>query len=156
VLPNRSRTTERGNMSEAWVLVALIEAGYTVLHPFGDGCKYDLAIDDGVTLKRVQCKTGRLKNGCVAFNAYSVAGNSNGVRQAYTDFADLFAVYCPDNQQVYLVPVKDVGITEVQLRIEETRNRQQRRVRWARDYLLAPVTPVQPNGATLEESSETA
>jgi hypothetical protein len=143
VLPNRSRTTERGNVSEAWVLVALIEAGYTVLHPFGDGCKYDLVIDDGVTLRRVQCKTGRLKNGCVAFNAYSVAGNSGGKPQNYRGLADLFAVYCPDNGQVYLVPVESVGISKINLRVEPTRNSQGKRVNWASQYQLMTVLPEQ-------------
>jgi hypothetical protein len=36
----KSRTTEVGNASEAWVLAALIEAGYIVLQTFGDRCKY--------------------------------------------------------------------------------------------------------------------
>ncbi|HEY0069536.1 MAG TPA: group I intron-associated PD-(D/E)XK endonuclease [Chloroflexia bacterium] len=134
-------TTIIGNISEAQVLLALIQAGYTVLKPFGDGCKYDLVIDDGYMLQRVQCKTGRLKNGCVVFNSYSVAGNSNGKRQGYTGLADLFAVYCPANGQVYLVPVTDVGVGGVLLRIEPTQNSQQRRVRWASQYALMPIIP---------------
>jgi hypothetical protein len=129
-------TTAIGNVSEAHVLVALIEAGYVVAKPFGDGCKYDYVIDDGRLLQRVQCKTGRLKNGCVVFNAYSVAGNSNGKRQGYKDHADIFAVYCPDNKQVYLVPVAAVGVGGTLLRIEQTQNNQRKRIRWAKDYEL--------------------
>jgi hypothetical protein len=139
----KSRTTEVGNTSEAWVLAALIEAGYIVLQPFGDGCKYDFVIDDGIMLQRVQCKTGRMKGGCIDFNAYSVAGNSNGVRQTYMGLADLFAVYCPENHQVYMVPVLQVGRTQVRLRVENTRNSQRRRVRWAKDYQLLQFAPRQ-------------
>ena len=138
-------TTAIGNVSEAKILAALVEAGYVVSKPFGDGCKYDYVIDDGKTLRRVQCKTGRLKNGCVVFNAYSVAGNSNGKRQGYTDLADLFAVYCPGNSQVYLVPVVEVGVGGILLRIEEPQNNQQKRVRWAREYVLVPVSPSDDN-----------
>jgi hypothetical protein len=132
-------TTAIGNISEAHVLLALVEAGYTILKPFGDGCKYDFVIDDGSVLQKVQCKTGRLKNGCVVFNSYSVAGNSNGKRQGYMGLAGLFAVYCPMNGQVYLVPVADVGVGGVLLRVEPTQNSQQRRVRWAGQYALMPV-----------------
>ena len=139
----KSRTTEVGNVSEAWVLAALIEAGYIVLQPFGDGCKYDFVIDDGVTLQRVQCKTGRMKAGCINFNAYSVAGNSNGVRQPYIGLADLFAVYCPENHHVYIVPVLQVGPTKVRLRVENTRNSQRQRVRWAKEFQLLPIAPKQ-------------
>ena len=132
-------TTAVGNVSEARVLVALLEAGYVVSKPFGDGCKYDFVIDDGLSLKRVQCKTGRRKNGCIVFNAYSVAGNSNGKRQGYLEKADLFAVYCPDNSQIYLVPVEQVGVGGVLLRLEDTQNNQHKRIRWAANYELLPL-----------------
>jgi len=134
-------TNSVGNLSEAKILAALVEAGYVVAKPFGEGHKYDYIIDDGVSLLRLQCKTGRLKNGCVAFNAYSVAGNSNGKRQGYRGSADLFGVYCPDNQQVYLVPVAEVGIGGTLLRVEETLNKQQKRIRWAKDYNLVAAGP---------------
>jgi hypothetical protein len=132
-------TTAIGNLSEAKVLVALIEAGYVVSRPFGDGCKYDFVIDDGKSLQRVQCKTGRVKRGCIVFNAYSVAGNSGGKRQGYSELADIFAVYCPENEQTYLVPVGAVGIGEAWLRVDPTLNNQQKRVKWAADYLLVAV-----------------
>ncbi len=134
-------TTAIGNVSEAKILAALVEAGYIVSKPFGDGCKYDYVIDDGNELQRVQCKTGKLKNSCVVFNAYSVAGNSNGKPQSYENLADLFAVYCPDNQQVYLMSVSQVGTSKISLRVEETLNNQQRRVRWASEDLLLPISP---------------
>ncbi|HET9492957.1 MAG TPA: group I intron-associated PD-(D/E)XK endonuclease [Chloroflexia bacterium] len=134
-------TTVRGNLSEAKILAALVEAGYIVSEPFGDGHKYDYVIDDGVTLQRLQCKTGRLKRGCVEFNAYSVAGNSNGTRRGYSNLADVFGVYCPDTEQVYLVPVAQVGVGPVFLRIDPTQNNQQKRVRWAGDYEIVPIGP---------------
>jgi hypothetical protein len=133
------QTTATGNISEAKILAALVEAGYTVSKPFGDGHKYDYIIDDGSTLQRVQCKTGRLKRGCVEFNAYSVAGNSNGKRQGYSNLADVFGVYCPDNGDVYLVPVPQVGVGPIFLRIDQTLNNQQKRVRWADEYRLMPI-----------------
>jgi hypothetical protein len=56
-------TREKGNLTEAKIMTALVEAGYLVSLPFGEGHKYDFIIDDGQGLHRVQCKTGRVKGG---------------------------------------------------------------------------------------------
>ena len=60
-----------GNVTEAAVLAALVRHGHHVLIPFGDGLPYDLVVDAGDDLIRVQCKTGRLKGACVDFNSCS-------------------------------------------------------------------------------------
>ena len=132
-------TGERGNRTEAMILAALVDAGYQVLIPFGSGYKYDLVIDDGKTLQRVQCKTGRVKNGVLIFCAYSQSGNGS-VKMSYRGLADLFAVLNPEDNKVYLIPVDKVGITEVSLRFAPTLNNQAQGVRWAEFHLLKPLT----------------
>src|SRR5215216_5836462 len=87
-------TREKGILTEAKILEALVAAGYLVLIPFGDGHKYDFVIDDEVSLRRVQCKTGRVRSGALHFNAYSKAGNGYA-RVSYRGLADLFAVLNP-------------------------------------------------------------
>lgn len=130
-------TRSIGNLTEAKILAALVEVGYLVSHPFGAGHKYDLVIDDGKQLSRVQCKTGCVRDGSLLFNAYSMPGN--GVkRQGYKGVADFFAVLNPEDGRVYLVPVNEVGETDVSLRLVPTGNGQTRRVRWAGSYLLQP------------------
>ena len=129
-------TREKGIVTEAKILAALAAAGYLVLIPFGDGHKYDFVIDDEVSLLRVQCKTGRVRNGSLLFCAYSKAGNGYA-RVGYRGLADLFAVLNPDDGKVYLIPVDEVGETEVALRLVPTLNNQTQRVRWAKSYLLS-------------------
>jgi PD-(D/E)XK endonuclease len=129
-------TREKGIRTEAKILEALVAAGYTVYIPFGDGHKCDFVTDDEVSLRRVQCKTGRVRNGALHFNAYSKAGNGYA-RVSYRGLADLFAVLNPDDGKVYLVPVDEVGETEVALRLVPTLNNQTQRVRWAKVYLLS-------------------
>jgi PD-(D/E)XK endonuclease len=129
------QTREIGNLSEAKILAAFVDAGYLVSLPFGDGHKYDLVIDDGCSFQRVQCKTGRVKNGVLIFCAYSQSGNGSG-RMNYRGLADLFAVLNPEDDKVYLVPVDEVGVTAVSLRLVPTLNHQMQRVRWAEPYLL--------------------
>lgn len=131
-------TGEKGNLSEAKILAALVAAGYFVSVPFGSGHKYDFVIDDSTRLFRVQCKTGRLKNGVLLFNAYSQSGNG-AVKMGYRGLADLFAVLNPEDDRVYLVPVGEVGVTEVSLRLAPTLNKQVQRVRRAELYLLRPL-----------------
>ena len=38
------QTREKGNLTEAKILAALVAAGYLVSMPFGDGHKYDFII----------------------------------------------------------------------------------------------------------------
>jgi hypothetical protein len=132
------QTGEKGNLSEAKILAAFVAAGYLVSVPFGSGHKYDFVVDNSTALFRVQCKTGRVKNGVLLFNAYSQSGNGS-VKMGYRGLADLFAVLNPDDDNVYLIPVDEVGVTDVSLRLLPTLNKQTQGVRWAEYYLIKPV-----------------
>lgn len=131
-------TREKGNLTEARILAAFVEAGYLVSLPFGDGHKYDHVIDDGRSIKRVQCKTGRVRNGSLMFNACSFSGNAR-TRRDYKDVAELFAVLNPETGKVYIIPVKEVGHNAACLRLSPTMNGQSKGIRWAEFYLLKPL-----------------
>ena len=135
------QTGEKGNLSEARILAALIAAGYLVSVPFGSGHKYDFVVDDSTSLFRVQCKTGRVKNGTLIFNSYSQSGNGAN-KQGYHGLADLFAVLNPKSGEVYLVPVESFGSTGINLRLLPTLNGQVKKINWAVDYLLTPLRNV--------------
>jgi hypothetical protein len=132
------QTREKGNLTEAKILAALVAAGYLVSVPFGEGHKYDFVIDDSVRLSRVQCKTGRVKKGVLLFNSYSQSGNG-ATKQGYHGLADVFAVLNPESGEVYLVPVEGFGTTGVALRLTPTVNGQVQNINWAVDYLLTPL-----------------
>jgi hypothetical protein len=127
----------KGNRTEARILAALLERYDTVLLPYGGNCRYDLAIDDGGRLLRVQCKTGRIRGGCIVFpTCSSLAHRKPGTYPAYHDQADFFGVWCPATKTAYLVPVAEVGDSMGSLRIKPTKNRQATGIRWAKDYEL--------------------
>jgi hypothetical protein len=134
-----AETNGIGNLTEAKVMLALVEAGYLVSQPFGNGHKYDLIADDGQKLFRIQCKTGRVRNGVLIFNAYSMPG-SKSKKCDYRGLADLFAVFNPLDGKVFLVPVEDVGRNEVHLRLLPTGNGQLQGIRWAAKYELLPIS----------------
>ena len=125
-------------MTEARILAAFVSAGYFVSVPFGAGHKYDFVVDNSACLFRVQCKTGRVKNRVLLFNAYSQSGNGSS-KMSYRGLADLFAVLNPEDNRVYLVPVNEVGVTDVSLRLAPALNNQSQGVRWAESYLLKPL-----------------
>jgi hypothetical protein len=56
-------TRSKGDISEAKVLSILQEMGHNVLLPFGEGLKYDLAVDTGDEILRIQVKRMWQKNG---------------------------------------------------------------------------------------------
>ncbi|MDT4954200.1 MAG: hypothetical protein QOJ02_2338, partial [Acidobacteriota bacterium] len=60
-------TNDIGNASESIVLTAYINAGFFVSVPFGNGCAYDLVVDTGTRLLKVQVKTAWQRKGCLNF-----------------------------------------------------------------------------------------
>lgn len=128
-----------GDITEAVVMGALPQAGFSVLVPWGENQRYDLVVETGGHFLRVQCKTGRvIQDGSIlAFSTASHDGHR--ARQSYRGQADLFAVYAPppSTGQVYVLPVEDVGENAVWLRLTPARNGQEIGVRYAEEYLLS-------------------
>ena len=125
-----------GERSEMAIAAHFVELGYYVASPIGENHRYDLIIEDAdENLHRVQCKTGRILNGSVRFNAVSsYAHHRKGGKRNYRGQIDYFAVYVPKIRKFYLIPVDIVGIIEGVLRLEPTKNNQEKYVRWAKDY----------------------
>jgi hypothetical protein len=119
-------------------MLALREAGFAVLVPFGENTRYDLVIDDGERLARVQCKTGRLRGGAVAFNvcsSYAHHPNPRNVRRDYQGQVDYFAVFCRETRRSYLIPIDKLRMKrQARLRVEPARNNQRNGIRFASEY----------------------
>ena len=133
-----------GERSQVIIIFRLLEAGYNVLTPYGDNTRYDLVIEDADgNFYRIQCKTGWVENdgAYIAFKTASSyyhtrAGRTSHGRRDYRGQIDYFAVYCPDTGKVYLVPIDHVGTASAHLRLLPTANKQEKYVRWAKDYEL--------------------
>jgi hypothetical protein len=82
---------------------------------------------------RVQCKTAWSRPGCLVLNAHAT-DHGHG-QLSYEGRADVFGVYFPVNEQVYVVPVGSLR-SECRLRLVPTRNNRARRVRFAPDYTI--------------------
>jgi hypothetical protein len=126
-------TITRGNAAEAAVLQTFVAAGLGVLIPFGNGLSFDLgAVMPIGDILRVQVKCGRVRDGCVVFNAAST-DHGRG-RLDYRGRADVLAVYVAAILRLFMVPVDDCPSYSGILRLDLPRNNQRRRVRFAEDY----------------------
>jgi hypothetical protein len=128
-----------GERSEAVILARLLLAGRVVLQPFGDNQRYDLVMDEDGKFTRIQCKTGRVRNGVVKFNACSSHYHRGKGWSDYKGQVELFGVYVPELDKVYFVPVDEAGSHMVHLRLEPPKNGQAKGVRLASDYEFSPT-----------------
>jgi len=123
-----------GERSEAAVMASLLKAAEVVLFPFGDNQRYDLVLDRDGVFVRIQVKTGRLKNGAIGFNlCSSYAHRGRGTRN-YRGQCEFFGVFCPELDEVYLVPVEAVGTSWCSLRVAPLKGSNGREPLWAEDY----------------------
>jgi hypothetical protein len=131
-----------GDRTTLAVMLALRELGYAISVPFGENTRYDLVIDDGERLLRVQCKTGRLTSGCVEFrtsSSYAHHPNPKGTQRHYRGQVDYFAVFCPQTGEIYLIPIDGLPDDRAHLRVTAPLNHQRKRIRLASDYRIASI-----------------
>jgi hypothetical protein len=132
-----------GDRSTLAIMLALQEAGYDIYTPFGENTRCDLMIDDGRCVRRVQCKTGRIRDGAIKFrvcSSYAHHPNPKIRFRSYEGEVDAFAVYCSQTSGVYLVPIEDLQPSfEAALRVTPALNNQRNGVRLAANYMVGIV-----------------
>jgi hypothetical protein len=124
-----------GDITQSHVMAALLKSGKKILMPFGDNCRYDLVVEDSGRFIRIQCKTGKVSCGAVAFAVASSQYHRGGKRQDYRGQIDAFGVFCPENGKVYMIPIEDLPLVrEAKLRLTPPKNLQVKGIRWAAKY----------------------
>lgn len=127
-------TQEKGLASEAKAISYLVDRGFTVLEPFGDNERYDIVIEDDGEFERIQVKTGKLKDSYIDFKLSSNRSHASGVtHKPYTsDEVDSFIVVCHELEELYYVPIDDVGSSSMRLRLKA--KQEQPQINWAEEY----------------------
>ena len=138
-----SPSTLKGAIAESAITAAAAELGFVVLRPLIEGRRYDLVIDTGPRLLRVQCKSGRLKRGVVVVTVATCRFTpaQGYVRSKYTaEEIDGVGVYCPDLKRCFFLPIELVaGRSVVHLRIDTAANNQRAAITWAADYEFGAI-----------------
>lgn len=109
-----------GDTTETAALHELTRHGYPVSVPFGDNAKYDLVVDDGKRLLRVQCKTAwENQPETIRFNTHSQTTKDGEYHETTYDGAiDAFFVRYPETGQFYWVDVEDAPSKKMDLRFD--------------------------------------
>jgi hypothetical protein len=126
--------SEVGARTELAVALELARAGKLVYAPLlSSHGRVDLLYEDADGFHRVQCKSARLLNDTLFFLTCS---NTRNIPRDYRGEVDVFGVYSPDLDEVFIVPVDEAPIRGCTLRLGPARNGQSKLVRWAADYRL--------------------
>jgi hypothetical protein len=130
--------SQKGAAAEAEVAAAAIRLHLLVLRPLAEGGRYDLIVDLGGKLLRVQCKWAS-RQGDVLVARCTCRHTPRGyLRTTYAaSEVDAIGLYAPSTDRCYLIPIDQVeGLAAVTLRLAPSRNNQALGIRWARDYEL--------------------
>lgn len=129
---------KRGQATEAIVQAAFALRDVPVLVPTYSDEPYDLVVEVGGRLHRIQCRTAyRKTESTVAFETAGARrracerGQPGAGRQA-----EYIAVYDPGSDARYLVPVAAVTGREMELRVREPTDDARTGIDWASEYLL--------------------
>lgn len=127
----------RGAQTELQCITYLHGLGYNISIPFGDNARYDLILDTGEELLRIQIKTA---SECKDTNdTYLVKTCSTGINlhenkiKSYTkDEVEYIGTYI--NNKVYLIPISECGKKEKRLRFAPPKNNQNSKCNMAESY----------------------
>ncbi|WP_354699946.1 group I intron-associated PD-(D/E)XK endonuclease [Paraconexibacter sp. AEG42_29] len=130
---------QKGDLAELKVAADLVAQGYRILLPFGEDHSYDLAIDDGGRLLRVQVKHTRSDGRVVVTKCFTHSLTNGKVRATtrYTsEHIDWLVVWDATTDRCVYIPAAMLGTgrSSLYFRYTETLNNQRRRIRWVDDH----------------------
>jgi hypothetical protein len=130
-------TQQKGQFAQLKVEQVAAEKGYVVSKPTID-TRYDLIIDDGESLHKVQVKYAGSKttNGSINVGLRRWAGDKRHVTRNYTTAeVDGILVYIPQIDRVcWLPPELFDNKPAIVLRLEPTKSGQKKGINFAKDY----------------------
>lgn len=151
----------KGNVGQLAAGFHLARLGYSIFTEQGDISKIDLIAERHGRLIRFQCKAVTSKNGVIVV---PLRKSGPGYRFTYgEEMFDFFAVFDLVGEELYLLPSKILreNRNTFVLRLDTTRNRQEKRVHLAADYLAERILRdftggARPDNAEGEDKVQTA
>ena len=126
-------TKQKGDIAEAFITFTLKQHGFNVLLPWGEDVRYDLVAEKNGVFKRIQVKYVTPKNSVLEVAMRS--SNNHSVKPYSEKEVDVVAAFCPKQEKAYFIPVNKTSNKRVcKLRLEPTKNKQQKKVTMASEY----------------------
>lgn len=134
-----SSTKKIGDAAELAVAADLAARGYGVSLPFGEDCDYDLIVDRGGQLDRIQVKHGESRGIRLEVRCRSHSLTNGRVRRTkhYTAATiEWLAVFDVTTRRCFYVPASELGKGRslLTLRLAPAANGQIAGTRWADNY----------------------
>ena len=129
-------TDQKGAIAEAAIVKAAVLLSLGVSRPISPQ-PYDLVLETGHRLLRVQCKWASRHDDIVLVRCRRCRRTRDGLRHDFytADEVDAFAAYCLELDRCFFLPLERlVSRSTVHLRLNPARNNQRRGVLWADDY----------------------
>jgi hypothetical protein len=97
---------QKGAIAETAVVHEAIKLGINVYTPVAEGGRYDMILELGSRLVRVQCKWAPRQEDVVVLRCYTARRNRDGLlRRVYAEGEiDALAGYCPELDRCYFLP----------------------------------------------------
>jgi protease II len=127
-------TNTKGNKGLVNVIADLVNKDFFVFLPITDTTCVDVVVSNKeMELKKIQVKFRSMSDGVIEISTETIV---NGKRiPVNLDNIDLWAIYCPDNKNIYYVSTKDLKSKKILvLRIEPPKQKQ-KTINYAYDYL---------------------
>ena len=137
-----SESTRKGAIAEAAIALAATELGFVVLRPLTEGRRYDLVIDIGPRLLRVQCKWARRQGNVVVVKTSTQRLTPAGyVQTTYQpDEIDGIAAYCEGLKRCFYLPIEmAAGRRVFHLRLAPAANNQELAINWAAQHEFGAI-----------------
>lgn len=129
----------KGDHAELLVASKAMEFGYIVNFPFGHDARYDLLLEKNGSFKRIQVKTTVSKEDIMVIRTCSVGrtNKKHTLKKYKQEEIEAIIVYDIRTKDYYYIHSLELGEGKAafQLRFKAPRNGQQKKIRWAKDYL---------------------
>ena len=136
----------KGNVAELAIAKEAARLGFSVLAPLTEHEPYDLVLDIGGRLLRVQCKWANRRGDVIPVNlTRSRRGPDGFICRTYSSTEiDAIGVYCGVIDSCFLIPIDEAeGRSAFQLRLNPARNGQRAALHFADDYRLGAVAQLE-------------
>ena len=108
---------QQGDTAELKFMLINQELGYIISKPFGDNSKYDLIVDTGDELQRIQIKSTSRKDTSSGMDCYNcLVCSGRKVKQKYSDSdIDYVVIYVIPEDTWYKIPINEINGKTVKL-----------------------------------------
>jgi prevent-host-death family protein len=129
---------QKGNVAELAIAAEAAKLGLPVFAPLTEHGRYDLVLEVGDDLLRVQCKWGCCDGKTISVqlvSSYHSPTRGYVTRTYSADEVDAIAIYCEQTKRCYLLPIELVaGMRHLTLRLAPPRNNQRAALNLAAEY----------------------